>query len=62
MSRLTTKQVSEELGVCVQRITAKLAHGDFPNHSFCECGRSIMIPRQDVLNDMLKKKRRKSKK
>lgn len=46
--RLTTLEVAKELGVCPQRISAKLNQGHFPNASRCECGRSIMIPKEDV--------------
>lgn len=48
MPRLTTKEAAEYLGVCKQRIDAKLAQGHFPNHGWCECGRSILIPEGDL--------------
>ena len=46
--RLTTKEVADWLGVCPQRIAAKLTQGHFPHHEWCECGRSILIPEEDM--------------
>jgi hypothetical protein len=46
--RLTTTEVARELGVCKQRVAAKLNQGHYPNASRCECGLSMMIPREDV--------------
>jgi hypothetical protein len=46
--RLTTAQVAKELGVCKQRINAKVKQGHYPNHGRCECGHAILIPRDDV--------------
>ena len=46
--RFTTKEVAARLGVCDQRVHAKIKQGHFPNHSRCECGRTIMIPEQDL--------------
>lgn len=46
--RLTTREAAEKLGVCVQRISAKIQQGHFPGVTNCECGRSIMIPISDI--------------
>lgn len=46
--RLTMQEVARELGVCKQRVAAKYNQGHFPNASRCECGHSVMIPREDV--------------
>lgn len=46
--RLTTKEVAKELKICTQRVAAKLTQGHFPNHGWCECGRSILIPVNDL--------------
>lgn len=55
----TTKEMAELLGLCQQRITAKIRQGHFPNARPCECGRSIMIPESDLfkgIKDGRKKK------
>jgi len=46
--KLTIAEAAELLGVCKQRIDAKLKQGHFPNHKRCECCRSILIPAQDI--------------
>jgi excisionase family DNA binding protein len=46
--RLTTAEAAAALGVCKQRIDAKIKQGHFPNHTRCECGRAILIPAADV--------------
>ena len=46
--RLTTAEAAVELNVCKQRIDAKIKQGHFPNYGRCECGRTILIPREDV--------------
>jgi excisionase family DNA binding protein len=46
--KLTTAEAAELLGVCKQRIDAKLKQGHFPNHKRCDCGRSILIPAADI--------------
>jgi hypothetical protein len=48
MKRYTTKEASKYLGVCIQRIQNRLLQGHFPNHAWCECGRSILIPKNDL--------------
>lgn len=53
----TTKQVARLLGVCSQRILAKIKQGHFPGAHTCECGRSLLIPQQEVENEILKKTR-----
>jgi Helix-turn-helix domain len=60
--RLTTPEVAKRLGVCQQRVMTKVRQGHFPNHEWCECGRSIMIPEEDVTNPKpILDKRRKTK-
>lgn len=48
MKKFSTKEAAKELGVCHQRILAKIKQGHFPNAHNCECGRSILIPEHDV--------------
>jgi len=55
MKKYSTKEVAEVLGVCHQRISAKLKQGHFPGAHKCECGRSILIPEHDVLNQPKKR-------
>lgn len=50
--RLTTQQAAKELGVCKQRVFSKLQQGHFPGAGVCECGRTIMIPREDIELDV----------
>ena len=59
--RLTTQEAAKRLGVCPQRITARVKQGHFPNHGWCECGRSVMIPEEDITNPEPVDKRRKTK-
>jgi hypothetical protein len=58
MKKYSTKRVAELLGVCPQRISAKLKQGHFPNSHKCECGRSILIPEKDIFNQPKKRKLR----
>lgn len=53
--RVTTQEAAKQMGVCKQRITAKLKDGHFPNAGWCECGRSRMIPVADIESDLHKK-------
>lgn len=57
--RITTNEAAKRLGVCPQRITSKINQGHFPNHGWCECGRSIMIPEADVDAQPRKRKQKK---
>ena len=55
MKKYSTKEVAKILGVCHQRIFAKLKQGHFPGSHHCECGRSILIPEHDVLKQPKKR-------
>lgn len=55
MKKYSTKEVAKILGVCHQRIFAKIKQGHFPGSHNCECGRSILIPEHDVLNQPKKR-------
>ena len=57
--RLTTHDAAVALEVCPQRIFAKIKQGHFPGHSRCECGRSVMIPQEDIDNDIKLRGRKK---
>lgn len=46
--KLTIAEAAAVLGVCKQRVDAKIKQGHFPNHATCECGRAILIPSEDV--------------
>lgn len=46
--RVTVAQAAKYLDVCMQRISAKIKQGHFPNHTWCECGHSILIPVSDL--------------
>lgn len=59
--RLTTQEAAKRLGVCPQRIASRIKQGHFPNHEWCECGRSIMIPEADIETPQTVDKRRKRK-
>lgn len=56
MKNFLPREVARILGVCHQRIAAKLKQGHFPNSYMCECGRSTLIPLEDI-NKNLKKRR-----
>ena len=55
MKKYSTKEAAEILGVCPQRIAAKLKQGHFPGAHNCECGRSILIPEHDVRKQSMKR-------
>lgn len=56
---LTTREVAEILGVCQQRVQAKLRDGHFPNAFLCPCERTTLIPRKDLnRTDFLKRRRK----
>lgn len=50
--RLTTNETAKMMNVCQQRIAAKIRQGHFPNYGHCECGRTVMIPMEDIENDL----------
>lgn len=56
-TRLTTKETAKALGVCVQRVSAKIKEGHFEGVERCECGRSILIPILSVLSQINHKQR-----
>ena len=60
MHRLTTQQVATILGVCRQRVAAKLMQGHFPNAGRCECGHTILIPLSDIEADLARVENRKN--
>ena len=47
-TKVSTREAAELLGVCVQRVQAKIKQGHFPGACMCECGRSMLIPRKDL--------------
>ena len=53
--KLSTREAAEYLGVCKQRIAAKIQQGHYKGVTRCECGMSTMIPLSEVSNDMLKR-------
>lgn len=59
VKRLTPPEVALMLGVCNQRIGAKLKQGHFPNAELCECGRTTMIPVDDIVHDLQIREHRK---
>lgn len=50
--RLTTKQAAAYLGVCKQRINAKIASGHYQGVTRCECGLTTMIPQSEINAEM----------
>jgi hypothetical protein len=58
MKKYLAKDAAKILGVCPQRVAAKLKQGHFPGAHPCECGRSILIPEHDVLNQPKKRNER----
>jgi len=60
--RLRVPETAKIMGLCVQRIFVKLKRGHFPNHEWCECGKCILIPIEDVNNDLERIKKSKRKK
>ena len=50
--RLSTREAAQYLGVCKQRIAAKIAQGHFNGVSRCECGLTVMIPVSEISADM----------
>jgi hypothetical protein len=57
--KVTTVEAAALLDVCQQRIAAKVKQGHFPHHCRCECGRSIMIPVEDIESDRARRTKRK---
>lgn len=53
--RLSTREAAEYLGVCKQRVSAKIMQGHYKRVSRCECGLTLMIPLSEVNADMVKK-------
>jgi hypothetical protein len=58
--RLSTREAAELLGVCKQRVNAKLVKGDFSGASRCECGRTDMIPISEIHKYMRQHNKRKA--
>ncbi len=56
MKKVNAKQAASMLGVCVQRIHAKIKQGHFPGAHTCECGISILIPEGDIVKQPGKKR------
>lgn len=48
MKKHTTKEVAKQLGVCEQRIRARIKQGHFPHAKRCDCGQSWLIPERDL--------------
>lgn len=48
MKKFSARAVASILGVCVQRIHAKIKQGHFPGADRCECGKSFLIPESDL--------------
>ena len=48
MKKFSAREAAKFLGVCVQRIHAKIKQGHFPGAHHCECGKSYLIPESDV--------------
>lgn len=48
MKKFNVREAAAFLGVCVQRIHAKIRQGHFPGAHNCECGKSYLIPETDV--------------
>jgi hypothetical protein len=58
MKRYKTTEVAKRLGLCLSRIITKLKEGHFPNHEWCECGRTVLIPERDLKLPQNKGKRK----
>ncbi len=56
--KLRPQEAARYLGVCVQRVHAKLKEGHFPNARWCECGISKLIPVSDLNDDIIKVNKR----
>jgi hypothetical protein len=56
IKKYSTKEAAKKLGLCPQRILAKIKQGHFPSAHTCECGRSILITETDLLNQPQKRK------
>ena len=56
IKKYSTKEAAAKLGLCQQRILAKIKQGHFPSAHNCECGRSILITETDLLNQPQKRK------
>lgn len=48
MKKFNAREAAAFLGVCVQRIHAKIKQGHFPGAHHCECGKSYLIPETDI--------------
>lgn len=48
MKKFSAKEAAAFLGVCIQRIHAKIKQGHFPGAHHCECGNSYLIPEVDI--------------
>ena len=55
--RLSTRKAAEAMGVCKQRIDAKVLNGHFRGVSKCECGLTTMIPESEIVREIMKGKR-----
>jgi hypothetical protein len=53
--RLTVPEAAKFLGVCVQRVAAKIGKKHFPDVAWCECGRSQLIPISNLTADLKRK-------
>jgi hypothetical protein len=56
MKRFNSREAADLLGVCVQRIHAKIKQGHFPGAHYCECGKGYLIPESDILKQPWKKR------
>ena len=56
IKKYSTKEAAKVLGVCQQRILAKIKKGHFPSAHSCECGRSILVTEKDLLSQPRKRK------
>jgi len=48
MKKFNVREAAAYLGVCVQRIHAKIKQGHFSGAHHCECGNSYLIPETDI--------------
>lgn len=56
--RLSTKDAANYIGVCKQRVSAKIAQGHYMGVSRCECGLTTMIPLSEINRDLARKTRK----
>ena len=56
MKKFNVRETAIFLGVCVQRIHAKIKQGHFPGAHHCECGKGYLIPENDILKQPWKKR------